>query len=245
MLIPNTLLPDIHARVRERLVFNFAIPLDAARSMLPKEWLTPHEIRDGQALLSLCVLDMAEVTIKPWPSKAGMSGLHCAHRLAVIDRSEASPRPAVFVRERLTSSRVSAAITSLGCPGRHRHVEIHPSPPGDRRTLEIIDNGERVFAAEFDEAPQATPPSRLFDTRDDFERLLRAGATSYAPAVIPGILNRVDLEKGESHFEPLRVLGVSDSFVTELTGAPAIASFDGLLRTRDVRYTWSYRGRVA
>ncbi len=76
MLIPKTLLPDIHARVRERLVFNFAIPLAAAKQVHATDWLAPQEIRDGLALLSLCVLDMSEVTIKPWPSKAGMSGLH-------------------------------------------------------------------------------------------------------------------------------------------------------------------------
>jgi hypothetical protein len=243
LLLPKALLPDVRARLRERFIFNYAIPPRALEARLPS-WLSPQLV-NGRAIASFCILHLDEISVSAWPSRLGVSGLHGAHRFGVVDRSS---RPAVYVEERLAGSPWAAAVTRTGFPGRHAPVmiEVARAETGEARSIRVArPDGALVFAARLATGGAALAPvAPVFPTAEDFARFLREGTVSYAPSIDPERLNRVDLAKEENAYAELEVAAIEDPVIEELTGAPASESFVGAWRTSGGRYVWSYRGAV-
>ena len=112
------LIPPVRAELAERFIFNFRMPLAAMAELLPAPWLTPLPVR-GWGVASFCLLDLRHITAAPLPTVAGINSISCAPRFAVLDHSDGTPRPAVFVETRQTSSPFGAWFTSLGFSCRH------------------------------------------------------------------------------------------------------------------------------
>lgn len=233
-------LPTIRARLVERFIFNFRLPLEQMSRHLPSG-LRPLAV-SGSAIASFCILDLDDVTFGPFPERLGLRNVHCAHRLAVIDDSTGSP--AVYVDERNTSSRFGAFVTALGFPGRHSRVDVRLDHCGEGWDIEVGEATSPWFSASVRRG-DAELRSELFDSLDAFAAFIAQGVRSYCPAVKADTLNIVDLHKEDSRYEPLAVDHVHDALLVDWLGDGEDVTFDSAVRTAGGSYRWSYCGQRA
>ena len=231
MTLPLALLPDVSARLIERLVFNFRVPLDWLHDHLP-DGIRPQAVA-GHGVASFCTLDLAGVTAWGIPHALGLDSLNAAWRYGVVDRAG---RPAVWVDQRLTASALKAGITRM-CPGVHAKVDMgFETHEAGARTLTVrTPTGAPVFEATF--SPAQESGSSLFASPSAFAAFIADGVRSYSPSVSPALLNVVDLHKEDCTFEPLRVVRVAPALEVPL-------AFDSAFRTTGGVYRWSLEGQV-
>ena len=225
--------PDIRARVVERLIFNFALPPEALARRLPPG-LRPAVVH-GAAVASFCILDLENVVFGPIPDRMGVRNVNCAHRFAVID--ESTGEPSVYVVERNTNSRLGAFLSSLGFPGKHPWVDARIERDVDAWEVTIGD----LFSARARRA--ASLRSSLFPSLEVFAAFLASGVRSYCPAVKPDTLNVVDLHKEEGAYEALEAERVTDRLLSEWLDAPETLPIDSAMRNAGGAYRWQYCGQ--
>lgn len=232
------LIPPVRAELAERFIFNFRMPLVAMAEMLPAPWLTPLPVR-GWGVASFCLLDLRHITAAPLPTVAGLNSISCAPRLAVLDHSSGTPRPAVFVETRQTSSPFGAWFTSLGFSCRHPYADAQIRH--SRAQTEISVTGEDrnyQFGATVCEAEETS--SALFASCADFGAFIAEGVASYGPSRFPGQLTMVDLHKEDYGYTPLDVLMLDSPLLAEWQAGGAV--LDSAFRTHSGRYEWTYHG---
>jgi hypothetical protein len=233
------MLPDIHAFVRTRLIFNFAVDPRVLGNRLKVDWLAP-QVLDGAAVCSICFLDLHSVTFGSLPKEVGLTSANCAIRWGVVDLRNGDP--AVWVESRLTGSPFASFVTRLGFPGFHplADVEIVAKGSGFRVAVEGGADAPRFAATS---VPASDGPTRLFSSADAFENFIAAGVRSFAPAADGRDLNVVDLFKEGGEFERLHVEAMDDLVVAPDLVIPQ-SDFDGAYLKQGSRYTWSYVERL-
>jgi hypothetical protein len=233
-------LPSVRASLAERYLFNFRLPADAMSRYLPVSWLVPQPV-NGYGVVSFCVLDLRNITVAPLPAVAGLASLNCAPRYAVLDLSQPSPAPAVYVTERQTNSAFGAWLTLMGCPAPHPYVEVDVGREDDRVTLRVSGrDGGPLFSASV--RPAETFASELFPSLEAFTGFIAQGVTSNGRSKHPGRLTKVDLHKEDAAYEPLSALEVSGSLVDDWYGGGAV--LDSAFFTSGGRYEWTYQGLI-
>ncbi|MFN0137094.1 MAG: hypothetical protein ACKVS9_13370 [Phycisphaerae bacterium] len=234
--VPVQLMPKIRARLIERFIFNFRLPIELLGRQLPS-WLAPQSI-EGASVGSFCVLDLDQVTFGPVPDELGLRNINCALRFGVIERETGTP--AVYVTERNTNSRLGAFITSLGFPGEHRLVEASITSDASGSQIRVRDKEHALFSATV--ARESVLRSSVFRSLDEFSAFMAGGVRSYCPAKNPGCFNVVDLHKSDSTYEPLRVTDLTHDLFSESSGS-SDAVQDSAVRTEHGRYVWEYVGQ--
>lgn len=235
-----SVLPSVRATLAERFLFNFRLPAEALSRYLPVSWLVPQPV-SGYGVVSFCLLDLRNITVAPLPTVAGFTSLNCAPRYAVLDVSQPSPTPAVYLTERHTDSAFGSWFTSRVWPASHPYAEVDVRRENDRVVLRVSGRGGRtLFAASV--RPAETLDSELFPSLDAFTGFIAQGVTSYGRSRYPGRLTKVELRKTDGAYAPLSALEVSGALVEEWYGSGAV--LDSAFRTFGGRYEWSYRGLI-
>ncbi len=232
------LIPPVRAELAERFIFNFRMAPPAMAEMLPAPWLTPLPVR-GWGVASFCLLDLRHITAAPLPTVAGINSISCAPRFAVLDHSDGTPRPAVFVETRQTSSPFGAWFTSLGFSCRHPYADAQITH-GEAQA-EISVTGEHLnyqFGAVVREA--ADTSSALFESCAEFGAFIAEGVASYGPSRWPDQLTMVGLHKEDHGYTPLDVLTLESPLLAEWQAGGAV--LDSAFRTSGGRYEWTYHG---
>jgi hypothetical protein len=244
-----SIIPTVSARMHERFIVNYRMPMEAMVGYLPAPWLRPQEIH-GYALASFCMLDLRGVIAEPLPSRVGLSMVSCAPRFAVVDHSTNPPTPAVLVTERYTNSAFGSFVTKLGFSAAHGHVgatishrdraAVDPAAVDpaavDLRVTE--DDGGVMFEAVV--RPTLFTASPLFDSVDAFVATIAEGVRSFGVSRHVGRLTVLDLAKDDAAFEPFEALSVGGSVVNRWEADGAV--LDSVFRTTNARYAWTYHG---
>src|SRR5215831_9243674 len=88
---------SVYGHLVDRYLFNFRINPDNLKDHLPQvSWLKPR-ILNGYGVVSFCLLKLRNLTMWPLPSFLGFDSTSSAFRCAVIDTSNHTPEPSVFV----------------------------------------------------------------------------------------------------------------------------------------------------
>lgn len=225
------LVPAVRARVIERLIVNFAIDPDVLARKLIVPWLRPRVV-SGRAVASFCVLDLEAISAG---LPVRLSGVNCAHRFGAVDAR--TDTPVVWLADRRTDSRLGRLATAFG-PCRHSLVRatFDRRPDGSRHLVVETAAREPVFSAVL--RPEPATSSRVFASAADFGRFMTTGKTSWSESVYPGILNRVDLDKPDNPFEPLRIERAEAPFLEEWCGVRLEP--DSSFHTSGGVYTWRH-----
>lgn len=232
------LIPPVRAALAERFIFNFRMPLAAMAEMLPAPWLTPLPVR-GWGVASFCLLDLRHITAAPLPTVAGINSISCAPRFAVLDHSDGTPRPAVFVETRQTSSPFGAWFTSLGFSCRHPFADAQITHCGVQTQISVTGEDRNYqFGATVREAEDTS--SALFDSCADFGAFIAEGVASYGPSRWPDQLTMVDLHKEDHGYTPLDVLTLESPLLAQWQAGEAV--LDSAFRTSGGHYEWTYHG---
>lgn len=229
----------VRAQLAERFIFNFRMPPHVLRRSLPAPWLVPQAVHGGECIASFCLLDLRHITVAPLPCLSGLHGINCAPRFAVVDTSGQTPRPAVFVGGRFTSSALGAWLTGLGFSCRHAYARAEIAHDGDKTRLGVHRTGHPFqFCATV--APAGETRSAVFPTADAFGAFIAQGVTSYGPSRDERRLTCVDLHKDDFGYQPLTVLSLHSPLVAQWQRHGAI--LDSAFRTAGGRCEWTYRG---
>ena len=233
--------PPIRARLAERFLFNFRMPLEAISKYMPEPWLTPQVI-NGYGVASFCVLHLRNITYAPLPTVFGVQSISSAPRIAVIDRSRGQPDPAVFVTYRQTNSAFGAWYTKYWS-APHPLVEAAIEHVSEGETKVSIHSllGELQFTATV--RPSARLDSALFASRDEFSAFIAQGISSYGYSRYGRRLTKFDLHKQDMGYDVLQATGVSGSAIASWLSDGA--TLDSVFHTRGGQYEWTYHGLTA
>ncbi|GAA3293694.1 hypothetical protein Dvina_19565 [Dactylosporangium vinaceum] len=233
LMATGSQLPSVRALVNERIIFNYRLPADYLKRLLPVAWLTPQLV-DGSAVASVCVLRLSRVTAGPFPSVLGVHSVSSARRYGVLDeRSGGSP--AVFVSERTTNSALGSLFTAAGFSAQHDYL---PAAIGDDGESILVTLGNDRFTGRA--VPASLWSSSLFPELEDFSTFLAEGVRSYGTSRREGRLTILDLFKEDRGYQPLAAREVGGSLVQPWLDAGAV--LDSVARTTDAKYRWTYHG---
>lgn len=234
----TSILPPVRAVLQERYLFNFRLPANLFERLVPVGWLQPQLVNQ-YAVISFCTLQLRHITIAPFPTIVGLSSLSCAYRFAVLDGSQITPTPAVFVPARYTNSGFGSWFTHQGFSAPHPLVRASLTKSEGQITLNINHPDEKpLFTATVQ--PATVTDSALFDTADAFAKFIKAGVTSYGTSIRGSRLTKVDLLKTETVFEPLTVCTWQDAWLSTLENQGLV--LDSAFRTAGGQYQWTYYG---
>jgi hypothetical protein len=215
------------------------MPLDSLAKFLPPvPWLVPQPV-NGYGVVSFCLLDLRNITVAPLPTLAGLTSISCAPRYEVLDTSQGSPSPAVFVTERQTNSTFGAWFTGLGFSVPHPYAQVDIRYHSEDTCIQVAEPQKtRVFAAVVRPSPEQH--SELFSSVATFAAFIAQGVSSYGLSRYGGRLTKMDLHKEDAEYESLEASGVGGPIVEQWQDAGAV--LDSAFRTHGGRYEWSYHG---
>jgi hypothetical protein len=232
----------IRARMVERYIFNFRIRPEELKKRLPAVWLEPQTVR-GYSAVSFCILWLERLTLAPIPSIIPFSTISCAYRIGVLDASDGTPEPSVYVIDRWADLPL---IAKLGPLVLHDTIPVikaaigHDNAGGTHVQMSYTD-GAALFSASVKPRTDGQMGSAVFGSVSDFAQFIKGGVTSYGPSLTPGVLTKVDLYKEDVAYEPLEA-AVEFSELNEESWSDAGMEFDSAFRAKGARYVWAYRG---
>jgi hypothetical protein len=236
---------SVSARLVERFIFNFRLSPRALESKLPVRWLKPQVI-NGHSVVSFCILKLQGLMLSPLTPFFGLDTVSCAYRCGVIDMSEATPGPSVFILGRNTDlpiiARLGPVIFKNAMP-RVRTAITH-GPKSVDIYASFLD-GRRLFSARV--RPSKSPKmldSQVFGSLEAFVEFIHDGSSSYAPSVVDNYYSRVDLFKEDSSYESMDA--IVDCNWLDSVWSDAGLVFDSAVRAGGGGlYKWTYLGQYS
>lgn len=229
---------SIHARLVERLIFNFRFKPEALDLILPSNWLKP-QVCNGWSIVSFCILALDRVTISPLPGIFGYKTISCAYRCGVLDSSTLQEESAVYITDRQTDLPLIARLAPWLL--LDTILMVRPKIQHQNGIMKIsVDylDGQSMFAATA--KPVANWKSEVFPTIKDFGFFIKGGVSSYTPSIYGDRLTQVDLQKDEPKYQPLDATIDMNSLDGVWKDAGVI--FDSAVRAAGGMYKWTYRG---
>lgn len=233
---------SVSARMVERYIFNYRIRPEELKKRLPAPWLEPQVV-SGYSAVSFCILWLEKLTLSPLPAVLSYSTISCAYRIGVLDCSEPTPTPSVYVIDRWADLPMVARLGPLILQDTIPVIKAaigHDNDQGTRVQMSYTD-GTALFSAAVKPRPEGLG-SKVFGSMADFASFIKNGVSSYGPSLEPGKLTKVDLHKEEVDYEALDASVDFSEFHAE-SWADAGMELDSAVRARTgARYKWTYRG---
>ena len=196
------------ADVLARYIINFRVEPSTARSLLPVDWLEP-QIVNGFAVMSFCPYVLDAVRVGGLPKMFGISSICSAYRLAVLDLSTPTPRPAAWVPARQTNARAVATLGPRSLRTSFERIRATITDEASTATTSIRmshRNGDTHFLASVQ--PAVRPYGMLFEDTEAFANFFTAATTSWAPSSVTGSWMQLNLNAGDTCYSPLTVTEV-------------------------------------
>jgi hypothetical protein len=233
---------SVSAHMVERYIFNYRIRPEELKKRLPAPWLDPLVV-NGYSAVSFCILWLEKLTISPIPAILRYSTISCAYRIGVLDLSEPTPTPSVYVIDRWADLPMVARLGPLILQDTIPAIKAaigHDNDQGTRVQMSYTD-GSALFSAAV-KPREGGLGSKVFNELSDFAAFIKNGVSSYSPSLHPGMLTKVDLHKEEVDYQPLEAT-VDFSELHQESWADAGMELDSAVRAKTgARYKWTYRG---
>jgi hypothetical protein len=235
-----TIRRSVHARLVERLIFNFRFPPDALDAVLPVSWLKP-QVSNSWSVVSFCILTLDRMMLSPLPGRLGFRTTSCAYRCGVVD-AQNERKSSVYITDRQTDLPLIARIAPWFF--LDTILMVKPTILHEDGLMKIsVDylDGQPMFRATA--RPAARWASTAFSTIDDFASFIKGGVSSYTPSIYGDRLTRVDLRKDEPAYQPLEA--EIDTKCLDGVWKDAGVIPDSAVRAAGGSYKWTYRGLVS
>ncbi|WAC67747.1 DUF2071 domain-containing protein [Microbacterium sp. SL75] len=225
--------PAMAATIVHRVLVNYRVDPDAARSLLPRG-LRPQLVA-GSAVAGMCLIHLASVRPAWFAPAIGHRSRNAAHRIAVEWDAADGPRTGVYIPRRHSSSRLVRLVGGRVFPGTHSPATV--SFDASRASLAVrVDASDLHVRVAGRRGPGIPFDSRLFESLDDASAFFRKDAVGWSPARA-GTLEGLRLDTDAWRVEPLAVTDLASSFFEALPAGTA--EFDHALLMRDVPTRWS------
>lgn len=230
-----TIIRDVHAQLRRRLLITYRVDPAVAASLLP-EGFRPQVV-DGSAVAGVCVLGLESIRPSWLQRRWGLRSENAAHRIAVEWDSPGGVERGVFIFERHSSAWHPVLFGGRLFPGVHRRAQFTIRESGDRYAL-TMEAGEHSLTADVEVGGAWS--SSLFASIDEASDFYRAGRVGWSYAPSRRAVESVALTTDAWSVEGARLNHLRSSFFEALP--PGSTAFDSVVVMRDLPLTLSAVG---
>jgi hypothetical protein len=233
-------LPVIKGLIARRVLVNYRVDVDVLQRMLPSPFRV--KITSGFGIAGVCLIRLAQMGPRFWPSRLGLGSENAAHRIAVEWDSADGVRQGVFIPRRDTSSALNVVLGGRLFPGKSHlaRFEVREAEDSIRIALRSRDCETSVLV-EAGPVPRL-PNSSVFDSVEAASVFFERGAVGYTPMAKPGVFECVELKSFAWRVAPLAVQRIESSFFENPDRFPAGSiHFDSALLMRGIRHEWRSR----
>jgi hypothetical protein len=228
-------IPIIKGIIDRRMLVNFTVEFDVARSIVPAPF-TPKEFK-GKAIAGICLIRLKQVRPKGLPAFIGIGSENGAHRIAVEWMEYGKLREGVFIPRRDSSSRFNTLVGGRVFPGRHYHAQFDVKEEADKFHVAFKSSDDTIISVDAKLA-NSLPPGSIFQDLQEASAFFKTGATGYSPNG-----NKYDglhLNTYRWNIKPLHVSSVRSSFFENETVFPkGSVQFDNALLMTNIEHEWS------
>jgi hypothetical protein len=228
-------IPRLAATVERRLLVNYRVDADVARSLLPGP-LRPQLV-DGSAVMGICLLRLGAMRPAWFAPRIGWGAENAAHRIAVEWDDDTGTHTGVYIPERHSASWLAVAAGDRVFPGVHHHAGFGSIETEKRIVVEMRSSGLAVRA---DVDLEAGFSSSLFTSVSDASAFFQSGAVGWSPTRDGRRLEGLRLDTSAWQVAGAHPTAVESTYFDSLpTGS---ARLDSVLVMRNVPITWSSPG---
>ncbi|MDU0325612.1 DUF2071 domain-containing protein [Microbacterium sp. KSW2-21] len=230
---PVAPIPRMAATIAQRILVNYRVDPDIARSLLP-DGIRP-QIVDDSAVAGVCLIHLTAFRPAWFAPAIGHRSRNAAHRIAVEWDTAEGPQTGVYIPRRHSSSILARLVGGRVFPGTHApaSVDFRTSTDALEVRVEADDLRVRVDARRGAGIPFR---SSLFETLEESSTFFRKDAVGWSPTR-SGALEGLRLATDAWRVEPIDVTALSSTFFDTLPRGAA--EFDHALLMHDVPTQWS------
>lgn len=228
-------LPIITGIIRRRLLINYRLDPQVAKSLLPKPFAP--KIFNGYALVGICLIRLEEIRPKGLPRFLGVSSENAAHRIAVTQEKSTGQQDSVFIVRRDTNSLINHIGGGRLFPGEHKLSEFEIQDDGNRVSLNIH-SGDFYIRVEASSA-ETLPDDSIFRSIEQASEFFEKGSVGYSVTNNPVKVNGLELFTKNWKVSPLNVNRAESSYLMTTHTFPSESiEFDSGLIMRNVEHEW-------
>lgn len=232
-------IPAITGTIRRRILLNYRIAPDIARSLLPARF-RPKLVGD-HAIAGICLIRMEDIRPKGFPGFISIASENSAHRIAVEwEDDHGNTREGVFVPRRDTDSRLNALAGGRLFPGVHHHSKFTVKDAKGKISIrvEADDFGQPLVELEASESG-IFPESSVFPSLKHSSEFFEAGCIGYSSRPDSCTLDGLLLKVSDWQVSPLSIRSVRSAFYDDRSIFPeGSIALDHALLMRDIPHEW-------
>jgi hypothetical protein len=221
------------ATIAQRVLVNYRVDPDVARSLLP-DGIRPQLV-NGSAVAGVCLIHLTAFRPAWFAPAIGHRSRNAAHRIAVEGDTAEGPQTGVYIPRRHSSSLLARLVGGRVFPGTHAPASVDFRSTADDLEIRVEADDLRVCVAAR-RGPGIPFRSTLFETLEQSSTFFRKDAVGWSPTR-SGALEGLRLDTDAWKVEPIDVTALSSTFFDELPDGAA--QFDHALLMRDVPTRWS------
>ena len=224
-------MPDLDATISRRLLVNYSLDPEVARSLLPAG-LRPRLANDA-AVGGICLIRLAAVRPRWIGADVGWGAENSAHRIAVEWDDDSGTRQGVYIPVRHSASRIPVVLGGTLLPGRHEHARFSVSESPSRI---VVDARAREMRVHVDVSDSEQWSSRLFGSLEEASVFQRQGTIGWSPARGGARFEGLELGTDRWAVGATEIHEVASSFFDSLPSGSA--TLDHVLVMREVPVRW-------
>lgn len=236
-------IPVIRGVIERRILANYRVAPEVLARVLPPPF--QPQLVNGFGIAGICLIRLAHVRPRMFPSFLGLNSENAAHRIAVEWQVDGQRHTGVFIPRRDTSSWLNVAAGGRVFPGVHgrAHFDIHED--GDRFHVAMNSTDGKTSVLVDGHIADGLPSGSVFSSVGDVSAFFKAGAVGYSPDASGCHFDGLELRCTNWMVEPLAVERIESSFFADEATFPAgSVTFDNALLMRNIDHEWHGRASL-
>ncbi|MFD1258160.1 DUF2071 domain-containing protein [Mucilaginibacter terrae] len=228
-------IPTITGIIERRMLVNFTVDLDVAKTIIPFPFAP--KVFKGKAIAGICLIRLKQERPKGFPAFVGIGSENGAHRIAVEWMEHGEIKEGVYIPRRDTSSGFNAMVGGRAFPGRHYHAKFDVKETADNYHIAFASSDATIISVKAKIA-NSFGSNSIFNDLEEASAFFQAGAIGYSPNG-----NKCDglhLNTYRWEMKPLEVSHIRSSyFENENVFAKGSVKFDNALLMTNIEHDWS------
>jgi|SRR5215217_629371 len=227
-------IPTITGIIDRRMLINFTVDLEVAKTILPAPF-TPKNFR-GKAIAGICLIRLKHVRPKGFPAFIGVGSDNGAHRIAVEWMEDGQIKEGVYIPRRDTSSAFNALVGGRVFPGKHYHAKFDVKEDLDNYHITFKSSDATTITVDSKVTDKLSSNS-IFKNLSEASAFFQAGPTGYSPN--GDKFDGLNLQTYKWEMKPLEVTAVHSTFFENNAIFPeGSVQFDNALLMTNIEHEW-------
>ncbi len=230
-------LPKVHGVIRRRLLVNFRIDADVARTQLPEPFRP--KLHNGWAVGGICLIRLEGIRPKPFPRLFGLSSENAAHRFAVTWTDSNGEHEGVYIPRRDSGSLLNQLAGGRIFPGEHHRAAFEITERGDDIELAMRSSDGAVSVHVVAVVADEISSGSIFKSIEQASAFFEGGSLGYSATSGGHKLDGIVLHTQTWEVQALAIRTVESSYFADASLFPlGSIAFDCALLMRNIAHEW-------